>query len=85
MSGATTNVSEFALSVHLRPNTGGSCSGTPVYTRTSDNYDLKKVVAFEGGSYTNLCVETELNWENVTTRGLSVQTVCYFAGINDDE
>lgn len=85
MSGATTNVSEFTLSVRLRPNTGGSCSGTPVYTRTSDNYDLKKVVAFEGGSYTNLCVETELNWENVTTRGLSVQTVCYFAGINDDE
>ncbi|MDI1444555.1 S8 family serine peptidase [Polyangium sp. 6x1] len=81
-----TDISEIKLSVRVLPNaTGTTCSGTSTATRISDNFDTKKVAALEGFAFTNSCVEVTLDAENVTTQGVTVHTMCYYAGINDDE
>ena len=60
-------------------------SPAELFSEFEGNYDLKKLAALEGGSYTNRCVELELNWEGVTSRGLTTNTACYYAGVPDDQ
>jgi hypothetical protein len=36
-------------------------------------------------SFANKCVEVTLDWLDVTPRGLTVQTVCSYTGVEDDE
>ena len=80
------DISEIKLSVRVLPNaTGSSCTGTSTATRISDNFDTKKVAALRGFSFTNQCVEVQIEAENVTTQGVTVHAMCYYAGINDDE
>ncbi|UQA58961.1 S8 family serine peptidase [Polyangium aurulentum] len=80
------DISEIKLSVRVLPNaTGTSCTGTSTATRISDNFDTKKVAALQGFSFTNQCVEVQIEAENVTTQGVTVNAMCYYAGINDDE
>src|SRR5262249_41942827 len=78
------SISEFKLTTYIRPNAGSSCTGTPSSSLTNNTYDTKKVTAFRGGSYTNKCVEVNLEWEHVTTQGLTILVACYYAGVNDD-
>jgi hypothetical protein len=80
------NISETKLSVRVLPNaTGSSCTGTSTATRISDNFDTKKVAALQDVTFTNNCVEVQLEAENVTSQGVTVHAMCYYAGINDDE
>ncbi|HZF55722.1 MAG TPA: S8 family serine peptidase [Polyangiaceae bacterium] len=79
------DISEVKLSVRVRPNAGSTCSGAATATRISDNFDTKKVAALEGFTFTNRCVEVQIEAENVTAQGVTVQTMCYYAGANDDE
>lgn len=80
------DISEMKLSVRVLPNaTGSSCTGTSTATRISDNFDTKKVAALEGVTFTNRCVQVQLEAENVTTQGVTVHAMCYYAGVNDDE
>lgn len=79
------DISEVKLSVRVRPNAGSTCSGAATATRISDNFDTKKVAALEGFTFTNRCVEVQIEAENVTAQGVTVQAMCYYAGANDDE
>jgi hypothetical protein len=79
------NISEIKLSVRVLPNAGTTCTGTATATRISDNFDTKKVAALEGFTFTNRCVEVQVDAENLTTQGVTVHTMCYYAGVNDDE
>lgn len=84
MSGKA-DISEIKLSVRVLPNaTATSCSGTATSTRISDNFDTKKVAALTGSTFTNRCVEVQIDAENVTTQGVTVHAMCYYAGVNDD-
>ncbi|MDI1477690.1 S8 family serine peptidase [Polyangium sp. y55x31] len=78
------DISEIKLSVRVRPTAGSTCTGTATATRISDNFDTKKVAALEGFTFTNRCVEVQIEAENVTTQGVTVQAMCYYAGVNDD-
>lgn len=79
------SISEVKLTVYVRPNaTGTSCTGTPTLTRTSNTFDTKKVAALEGFTFTNRCVEVQLEAENLTSQGVTVHTMCYYAGVSDD-
>ena len=84
MSGKA-DISEIKLSVRVLPNASAtSCTGTATSTRISDNFDTKKVAALTGSTFTNRCVEVQIDAENVTTQGVTVHAMCYYAGVNDD-
>jgi hypothetical protein len=85
MSGKT-DISEIKLSVRVLPNANGtSCTGSSTATRISDNFDTKKVAALQGLTFTDRCVEVTIDSENVTSQGVTVHAMCYYAGVNDDE
>lgn len=79
------SISELKLTVNVLPNAGTSCTGTPVLTRISNNYDMKKVAALGGYTFTDRCVQVQIQAENVTSQGVNAQVMCYYAGVNDDE
>lgn len=79
------SISELKLTVNVLPNAGASCTGTPELTRISNNYDMKKVAALSGYTFTDRCVQVQIQAENVTAQGVNAQVMCYYAGVNDDE
>jgi len=79
------NISKLKLTVRVLPSVNGVCSGSAYLTRISNNYDMKKVAALQGYTFTDRCVEVTIDAENVTSQGVNVQTMCYYAGVNDDE
>lgn len=84
MSGKS-NISEVKMTVRIRPDANGTtCSGDPTATLISNTYDTKKLVALDGFTYTNRCVEVELEAENLSAQGVTVHTMCYYAGATDD-
>lgn len=81
---AKSDVSRLTLTVRLRSPSGGACTGTTSVTRTSSSYDLKKIAAIEGTSFTGKCVQVEVSSGGVTSDGAHAFVQCTYSGIDDD-
>jgi hypothetical protein len=84
------DISKIDLVMRLRQPVNGACSvggGAVTATRSDQSRDLKKMGAIEDSQATlgNRCLEVTLENDHVTASGITTNTVCYYAGIDDDQ
>lgn len=83
------DVSKIDLIMRLRQPVNGACSagaGTVTATRTDLSRDIKKMGAIEDSQATlaGRCLEVTLESEHVTSSGITTNTVCTYASVDDD-
>lgn len=83
------DISKVDLEMRLRQPINGSCAsvGATTATRIDATRDVKKMGAIEDQQATigNRCLQITLDAEQVTSSGVTAQTMCYYAGIDDDQ
>jgi hypothetical protein len=79
---AKSDISDVDLTVKV----DYGCNGSINFTRASSGYDTKKVVAIGSGTATlpGSCIWANVSTASLTTDGITTQTFCYYAGVNDD-
>jgi hypothetical protein len=84
MSTTKDEVSYVTLTVRVRD----TCSSGSVVSRGDSSYDVKKQVAFEdsevGVSLGGKCAEVQVYGADVTSFGVSMNVMCYWADVTDD-
>ena len=83
------DVSKIDLIMRLRQPVNGACSvggGSVTATRTDLSRDVKKMGAIEDSQATvaGRCLEVTLESEHVTASGITTNTVCTYASVDDD-
>jgi len=83
------DVSKIDLIMRLRQPVDGACSvagGAVTATRTDLSRDVKKMGAIEDSQATvaGRCLEVTLESEHVTASGVTTNTVCTYASVDDD-
>jgi len=83
------DVSHVELDVEIQNAQSGQCtgSGTTVFSREDDSYDIKKMVAItdDDVSLGGRCVNVVVDPEHITNQGVTTKVACYYTGVMDDE
>ena len=83
-----TTIAQTSITMKVLPNTGSSCTGSPLAIRTSVNWDTKKLAAIENDQFSegfeDNCIWVEVWIGAQLNKGSAGNLVCRYAGVPDD-